>query len=502
MGLQALGIDPVSAAVELITDPSEELRRHFARERVRLYQDDYEGPLSEIVALTFDEESVRQRLYRLIPLVGANSFLKRIADELARPIYANPPVRRVLPEGDQERYNELAREMELNQKMDLAARLLIPCNKVFLFPRYIAGVGLHLDVMTPHQMRAIVDPRRPNRAAALIYDKAVYEGGREAKRFVVVDDTIRFEIDGNGQRASEIEKHGMGRIPIIELNRRAGICDYWDPTTGQDLVAATKQVMLLNLLALKNHRTQSHIQLCYTGEAEGFIKDQVTDEDSILMANGEGNIFPINLQGDPSALLRTRDAIETSTAANYGISRERLNQSGNGNAAGDEGLKERTAELMQVLRRAELELFELVKVVSKESPKPLSQAAELSLDYGLLYHRVDRKTQLELRQTERSMGLRSGVDDVIEDNPELEGDRERAMEYIDGRMAEEAVIIMRRRALNIAEDATSHAPGQDPVSNGAMGPMVRDGKLSRDHAAMMAEHGQPVEDDLETEKDM
>ena len=63
------------------------------------------------------------------------------------------------------------------------------------------------------------------------------------------------------------------------------------------------------------------------------------------------------------------------------------------------------------------------------------------------------------------------------------------MRWIDEKMAEEAVIIARRRALNIPADATADEPGQDPQHNGAMGPKVRSGAMTRDEAAAQAATG-------------
>jgi hypothetical protein len=101
----------------------------------------------------------------------------------------------------------------------------------------------------------------------------------------------------------------------------------------------------------------------------------------------------------------------------------------------------------------------------------------------------DRETQLKVREQERHMGVRSVLDDVLEDNPELGSDREAARKFADGKLEEEAWYVERRRSLNISGDAGPSNPGQTPEQNGAMGPKVRDGQMSRDEAGKKAVEG-------------
>lgn len=498
MGLEILGGGPEEWAARahgLATHTAEMARRSAAAERVQLYRDDYAAIVARTLATIFNEPAVVRRVTQLTGLIGGTSFIKRVADELGRPIYARAPTRRVVTAaGEEDRaaqmaFNALAVEMRLTERMDTVARLLTACNDVHVFVRHVGGLGMQLDVMTPDCLSVIPHPEAPTVPLAVVYEKS-YHGDRPNER-LLWDDRRYIVIDRQGKPQSVVD-HELGRLPVIGIHQPGRTSEYWQPTRGQDLVSQTKQSMFLDCILVRKVKSQSHIQLTYVGDSAGFVKDQVADEDSVISADG-GVITSLNLESDPRRYVETKLAAEAAVGANHGINRERLNQQTRAGGA-DEGLHERIAELAGVLADGEVRLFEVIKAVARQHAQlgyVIPMDARLLVDLGTIHHRVDRTTQLAIRQTERSMGLRSGVDDVLEDNPELGGDRAMALRFIDEKMAEEAVIIERRRALNMPADASSDEPGQAAVDNGAMGPAVRDGSMTRDEAASRARTGRP-----------
>jgi hypothetical protein len=514
MGLEILGGDPVEAVLDVVTSREETLRRHEMRVRTRLYRDDYQGVLREHVASIFQSQAVRSRLEPFIPLVGGSSFLKRVADEVARPLYARAPIRRVMageltvegigeigteddikfelpkPSPEQQTWNALAGELQVNAKHDLLARLLTPCPDMFELVRYVKDVGICLDVLTPDMTSVITHPEDPTRPLAIAYDSSWDHRGR-VTQYIVWDDKRWFKVSatGKGEMIGPAVPHDFGLIPIVDVHRRARWGCFWDTSSGSDLVSTSLFSMLMDLIMVRKLKTQSHIQLAYSGEVDNLVKDQVSDEESILIVGGTGSLQPINLESNPSALLAAQMSVETRTAANHGISRERMNQK-TGEAGEDVGLKERVAELAQVMTDAEQRLFKVVQAVSREHPQhKLNPSAKLYLDLGQLHNRVDRKTQLDVRSEEKSQGIRSAVDDVLEDNPEFGGDRRVAFAYLNEKAREQAIVIARQRALNMPKDATQGESGQDAANNGAMGPKVRDGEMTKEQAAEKAKTG-------------
>lgn len=526
MGLELIAQAPEAWAevvIDLITSPREKLRKLFALRRKNLYRDNFEGILEDRVTLIFKEQSVRQRMMALIPLAGTTSVVKRVADELARPIYARAPGRRVVMPGDtseeidpgspdspdgpkplsaaQKAWNGLVDEADVNETMDMASRLIVACTSVLLFVRYVDEAGVVIDLFTPDQVSVIPNPKVPKKPLAFCYERSAVINGRKMCTYVVWDDKRTFSIDQNGNLIAPPVEHGLGRLPIVEIHRRRVIDgeSYWDEHTGKDLESAGLACMFYDLITSKKHKSQSHIQLAFTGEADSIAKDQTLDEESILVVSGGGansNLFPINLESDASSILTTKTSIQTTAAANYGISLDRLNQR-TGDVGEDQGLKERVAELSGVMMSAEKDLFAICKIVSQSHDDPsmrLPADATQIIDFGLVYARGDRMKQLLIRSEEKSQGIRSTVDDVLEDNPEFGNDRSLAFDYINQKMAEEAVVIMRRRALNMPADATAEQPGSSPEQNGKLGPAVRDGQITAEQAADASENNSDVVD--------
>lgn len=489
MGLEQIG-KTAEEWIKAVTDhtnrPLEILRREKTAERVALYRDAYERSLDRIITQVFTEAQVVDRLRSLAPLVGGTSFIKRVAGDLARPLYARAPLRRLdnATDAAQVTYSEIAREMRLNARMDEIAHLLVAANDVFAFVRFVPDKGLRLDILTGADTWTIPHPEVPTEPLAVVYERCNRADPRVKER-VVWDDKRYFAIDKEGNLVSQVVEHGLGILPIIDIHRTERLADFYDCDSGYDLVSQTRNSLFLDLIVLKKIKSQSHIQLYFSGDTTGFIKDQVTDEESVLISQGQGNLGTINLESDPSRIMAVKTANETLVKGNYGLAEERTEE-------GDVGLRERVAELASILVDAEQRICKVVQAVSRESSHAgkIPDSAVLRVDLGTIHHRVDRKAQLEIRDTERSMGYRSVVDDVLEDNPEFDGDEATALKWIDEKMKQEAVYIARRRALNISEDANSKEPGQSPEANGAMGPAVRDGKISKDDAAKAAKQGE------------
>lgn len=514
MGLERLGSSDVwkKELLTLITSSEEKIRWARASKRTQLYKDDFYNLIKDAIAQVFEDGAVRNTLLHLAPFIGSSSFLKRISDEKARPVYSRTPTRRVLPDGEeieipdagmgddfetevppeQVAWNELCEEMDLDPKMDLVARLLEVHNDLWVFVRYVEELGMILDVVTPDMCSVLTDPDDDTRAlAVLVVTKCVQGSPYE---FTCWDDKQTFKLNVDG-RISDVKPHQFGCIPGIDIHRRARWGCFWDSTTGNDVVACSEISMLYDLIVFKKIKAQSHLQLTYEGDLANLVKEQVTDEHSILVANGGSGTSKgftvLDLQSDPEKIIKAKLDLQNSTAANHGISLDRMNQKSN-DLGEDLALKERVTELAKVMGCAENRLFKLVKTMIRENPTyqgRLSDEDKLLVDFGQFNNRVDRTTQLAIRQAERSMGLRSGVDDVLEDNAEFGQDREKAKQYIELRMAEEAVIVLRRRALNIPADVVTQQPGEDPEFQGALGPAVRDGQMSRDKAANIATGG-------------
>ena len=465
-------------------------RQLIVRTRVRLYFDDYKEILSSTIRSATTDPKVIEQLLPFVPLVGGYNLIKRVSNELGRSHYASAALRRVHvgeepSPADQEAWDALAAEMEVDRVMDQAMRLLTPSGRVFLKLRVVAdgddpGVMV-IDLLTADMMTVIPHPKRPTKGMVYIHCASMKNG--EPHEFVAIDNKRTFTfMTGGDPVANDVQDHDWGVIPVVDICKTSRPGQYWNVFDGEDLKSQTVDSMTIGLVLKAKVFQQSHIQLAYKGDLEGMPQQQTLHNKSVVYIGGgpDNELFPIDLQSDPTGLLRIQEQGENTVAGNYGISRDRLNQKGGGD---DDGLQERVAEMAQVAMAAEQSLYTISKPLSREHPKHhLNPVSWSMVDLGYLHNRGDRKTILEIQALEKQRGLKSTYDHVLAENPEYGADRALAKAHVIRVAAENAEADEYMKANNTPRDATADEPGQTAEDNGAMGPMVRDGKMSKDDA--------------------
>lgn len=493
---ELLGRNPVELAAELASagNTKENTRRQRARQRVDLYYDKSGDVLHERMAPLFHASSheKRQRQMRFASFASAMSIFRRVVNEVATPVYNPPPLRVVMDssgaDADKEAnaaYFSLCTSGRLNQRMDLACRLLHACNDVILHPKFSRSLNrLVVDVLTPATCSVVKHPDDPSVPIAVVY----LDGNGE---WCYWDDAEAFKVNKNGA-VTYVMPTGEhpGVLPFLEIHARERLGHFWDEDTGEDLVNAQMTVGFLLAQAVRLHHTQGHTMIAVSGgDPSEFPNGQILDPENPIFSGQGNNISAIHNPADASSLLRTAETVAMSAAANYGLSRERMNAAVT-QPTDQAAMYERRYEAVQVMADAEVRLFDLVrKIMGSELAVPAD--AVLSVDFPDISAKGDRKSQLDVREQERHMGIRSVLDDALEDNPELGTDRDAARAHVDKRLAEEAWYVERRRALGISGDFGPATPGQTQQANGAMGPAVRDGLMTKDDASKQSETGPP-----------
>jgi hypothetical protein len=507
MGVQEIfSISPVVFARDLIPGlgntiaaSDERLRRQEAADRRMLYQDKPESVVKRLVVnAVFDDATVRARMHRFVPLTVSQALFKRTVNEVARTAYMVPPTRRILPAGEQENvFAALADEIKINYVMDCAARMAVACNASFLVPRFVARLGrIVIDVVAPDLVTVIPDPEDPLSAVAYIYDKQVWDSKKKCwvTWRVYWDDQVTFQFDETGavrefpgRPGEPIVHHGYRRIPIVAIHACERFSEYWNYSTGRDLMYAHLSDVLLQLLALRKLKAQGFRKLVVSGDMQGFPKGQIFDEEAAILAPTGTSVTDLASEADAANYMALQTDIKQNASANRGISRKRLNAEGP-DSGDDLGLMEQRSEVIKFMMPAEHDLLDVLQMLSsKHHPNfQLADGIEMSIDYGEIPHRMDRKAVLEIREMEKSAGIRNVLDDVMEDNPECiseamaEGELQRNVDV-------QSKWVEKIRALNISKTADASKPGQSPEENGKLGPQVRDGEISKDAAAAKAE---------------
>lgn len=496
MGFRTVyGYDPLQTAYLAVTDPAEKERKRLAQRRVDLLFQNTDGILTERISKLFKDPAVRARILGFVPMAAATAVFCRTINEIAGPAYQVSPTRKVLagegrePDKEQtKRYRDLARITRLDFKLDLACHIGLACNSVFVHHRYNDRLGHLLDVLTPAQVSVITDPEDTQRELAIIYEKEYRKpDGQTECSYVYWDDEETFAFSKHGMRLTASTPHTLGRLPFVPIHMTERPCgQYWDTTTGHALEAGDEAAMLLMALTLKLHKSAGFKQPIVIGDIVAFPKGQAFDEENAIVAPEGTRMETLDLTSPAEHYLATLRDLVQRVSANNGINLDRLNAKA-GAESSDLGLQERREDAIKIFRWAEEECFEVRRLYSRYTPGlALDDDARVSVDFGEMSLRTDPAGTLELWKSKISMGLRNELDNVRALNPEIDSDEEAWEEY-QRNLDIHAEAVDRMRKLNMGSDASPDMPGQDARQNGAMGPMVRDGEMTADEAAMMAD---------------
>jgi len=473
---------------ELVGHPDEVHRKAEAHKRVALYTDDKDPILVSLISTVFDEAAVRAKFRKFLRVAKNQAPFKRVIDLVSRPVYAIPPVRIVEPEIGQANFEAIAKECRLNDRLDMVTRLANACNHVLVYPCYKPSLDrIELDILTPDMFSVITNPESPLTALAIIYEMPVMkEDGSKACYQIYTDDLETFVLDENGRLVPGTRRdHGYYRMPFTWAHRTERWGKFFDTTSGADLVAADEQCALLVLLAMRLLKTQGFNQLLVSGDTANISKEQVLDEENALVAGPDVNISKLETKTDAAHYLAMLEGTKLDAAANRGVSKARLNEdiSGyTGFAQQEVGLMEERAEAVKMMQRVEEDLFEVLKMVSIDRGLPIPEDATIKIDFPELISKYDRKTELEIADIERKAGLRNFLDDIKRLNPEIRNNSEAEAEFVANiKINTEAYQLLRE--LNLSSDADAEDPGKSAEENGAKGPAVRDGEMSKDAAA-------------------
>ncbi len=390
MGLQSvLKWDPVRVARDWIASPNEKARRRICQRRRLLLIDHTDNVVREEINRLFTDPTVRDRVMMFAHLAKSVTLFKRVMRELARPVYLVPPTRTVEPSSAQDAYKRIVAETHMDA---IAPKWLITAlatGASFAYPRYVPRLDrIVIDVISADAVSVIPDPDDPCRELAVIYDKPVYlpDGGVALYR-VYWDDEVSFQLDDRGmvqpfeQGGQPFRENTLGVIPLVSLHPYERLGDYWCTTAAEALVEANMAECILTTLALRGLKARGFNQIVVTGDAMRFPKGQAMDEESAILAPEGTGVIELANAADASNYLTLVDAIESRAAAEYGISRARLNREKAD--ADDTGLTEQRAEMIKIMADAERELFAVIKVISTSASTNTGRTRKQNSAFGI-----------------------------------------------------------------------------------------------------------------------
>ncbi len=477
-------------AVRKVADSADDgTRRARANARSLVYWEDGMGPLAGYIRQVYTSLPNQDDLLKIAEHTQTKNLLRRVSEETAMPLYARPPRRTIEPESANRIYDVIVEDLGLDAILDEVSAMVTGLGKVHVHPRWSEDLGLLVDVLEPGQMLMIPHPDSHLAPSGFAYSTKVVTPNGELSVWQVWDDTECWQQDSKGNLFRRPEMHPYGVCPFIPIGARPALRDYWLRRHNRRLEDATLQLWTVATQMLSVLRDQGHLQMVLEGDGDALPVSQSLGTRTVLrVLNTSGTpstLRTIDLQAQLSEYVSAMEKVETGVAAEFGYSLDRLNQKTT-LEADDSMLRARTEQLQQVMRQAERKLFEVIKVLVNAHHPTLrfpDDAELVAIDYGPIPIAPGvRKAILEIREMETRQGTASPLDFVMQDNAEIRT-RDEAMEEFRQNIEDVAELARMRMQHNLRADANVGEQGQDPEVNGAMGPRVRDGNLSRDDAA-------------------
>ena len=325
-------------------------------------------------------------------------------------------------------------------------------------------------VLSPDQVRAYAHPEVPTEPVAIEYERFAPQawgvGLAQRPRERVIWTPAWWRVYDAHDRLVEEGKNPDGELPFFIVHRTEPTDSIWDDSSGADLVAASLDVPLLAQALLEQAIWTSHLQLKHEGAQERLPAQQRIGPADVLFAGEGGHLDVLDMQADPTHLIRQIDWRIAVIAASYGLTRANYDLSYDASSGvhlrvQERPLIERRRAQLKTWRRAEAQLYRRMARVHDLDPEAL-----LSTDTAEWPMLVDPATELELAATEIKLGFASAAEIMQRRNPDLTEDQalERWRENLRRRTEWDQALAEHNAAANPA------AGERSPAMNGAMGP--------------------------------
>jgi hypothetical protein len=452
----------------------DESRRAKARERLDLYFDRGLPHFEAMLRRVFPDKAVADERVLVLPLCRFQNVPRKIG-RLVATVYAQPARRKV--KGKQAQYDAFVKKTRLDMRLREANRFTVGLNEVWVGVRTRVdrdgGRVPVVDVVTPDAFTAVPDPLDPRREVAIVLDAKPATSTKDADPWYLLWDDKRMAwLDRKGSLIeSSVKVNPYGRIPGVIIHRAEPHDRLLDQDSGQDIVDAQMAVVLMNVMMVHGQKVGTKVPYA-TGDMSNTARGQTMDHTRLTQF--EEGVTPgvLDLGHDPKTLIESAKAVIAQLAANYDIPEDVYSLTHDATSGFDrqlkrEGLNERRTEQVPLFRDAERELAEIGAVVcDKDGASSYAYATEgWSCDFGEVRTPQEPVSLLAWRKEAKAQLLRTTIDDLKEDNPDLDDEAAEA-KFLEN-LAWRAREVELQRALNMP--ATGDA-GSSPEENGGKGP--------------------------------
>lgn len=449
------------------TECDEGVRRKLMRARLKLYRDDYRAEVESIIRQLYTHDDVITERMRFIDLVGFCNVPKRITDEVAS-LYDVPAKRRFADPAIAKRFAAAEREVQLHSVMKEAARLTFWMNEVLLWQVKV-NEKRSLRVVTPDAFTAIASPTdRLDHVATLIdtqpsWVPSYVVDGRRMTHYELWDSEVVIKLDADGL-INKIEAHGLGRMPGVLLHSRLPTESLMNATLGNDIYAAARTILFLNLLIVFVSQASGEKLPLLKGNLAAMTADQPKSAGKAIALPPGVDAEMLDAITSPDHFITVCRHAIASVAQSYGMSYEQFTFSETADTASGKAYsvrREKLNELREEQRqRALVHEAEVADLLGFPGDKLRPDFHEQAIP-------TDPLEEMELFEKRMNRGLDDPIQYVTRKNTDLSDDE--AEDQLKKNMSRVMWYIALLRAANLSPDATAENPGKTPEQNGADG---------------------------------
>lgn len=442
-------------------------RRAKTAERIALYRDDAADQIEKLLLTVYESDEVRKLRARLTKLIGFANVPKRITDEVAS-LYTVPAKRRFVDDARAEAFAAIESEVDLHSVMKEASRLTFLCNNVLLWSMVVGGKR-SLRIVTPDKFDAIPNPRDALDLVAVLIDAApawvppAMTNRALLPHYELWDAEVKITLNAMGQRVGPVVRHGLGRIPGVLMSSRLPVDRLLDERPGEDIMAAARAALLLNLCLISLSHTSSERQPYLQGPTAQMATEQPQHAGVPLVLPPGVTVGTLDLVTDPEHLLKVARHVVASVAQSYGMSYEQFVFSETADTASGKAYTVRRQKLTEL----RIEQRGRALVHERAVMELLGFGDALAPDFAEQEAPTDPLEELDVFDRRCNRGLDNPIAYLQRKDPDLTVAQATAR-FLDN-VSVTGWLFSLLRALNMSLSATADQPGQTPAQNGAAG---------------------------------
>ena len=477
-----------SMSTHAIASSAHGQRRAKSAARLALYRDDFASEVQALIDRLYTHKDVKVDRERLTDMIGFLNVPKRITDEVASlydipakrrfpdqpaplPVDGVAPLAQPNPRADE--FHAVEREVDLHSVMKEAHRLTFWLNNVLLWSYAPPGARRQLRILTPDRFDVVSNPLDALDLVAVIVDvvptwtPAMVVNVSLLPHYEVWDAEVKIVIDGTGRILSS-DPHGQGRIPGVLMSSRLPVDRLLEDRAGEDIYAAARAVLFLNLCTLSLSRDASEQQPWLKGNLATMAANQPQTSGRPLALPPGVEIGSLNLVTDPEHLLKVIRAVIASVAQSYGMSYEQFTFQETADTASGKAYTVRRQKLTEMRtaqrQRAvvhERDVMDLLGFPDAQAPDFHEQEVP-----------TDPLEEMDLFDRRCNRGLDNPIAWLMRKDTDLSA--EDAASRFSTNVAVTGALFHLLRVKNLSLTAGADEPGKDAAGNGADGPAAHD----------------------------